>query len=183
MARMETVAYFTSQIADLARIHKWNPNRATELNAIATALSGDTTTTHDATMQTAPAALHPGLASHTKFTNDVLLVVNQGRAGNLTTTEMSNAITAGISKFLAPVNTTPPAVTGTTTLTCTMGIWTYAPTEYEYQWMRGAAPIAGATASTYTVTPTDSGTSVSCRLTAINAAGSTSILSNAIAVP
>lgn len=182
MARMESVKFFTSAIGEVAKIHKWNPNRATELNAIASALSSDPVT-HDVTMQTPVAALHAGLASHTKFTNDVLLVVNQGHAGNLTSTEMSNAITAGISMFLAPVNTTPPAVTGTTTLTCTTGIWTYAPTEYEYQWMRGATPIAGATANTYAVTPTDSGTNVSCRLTAINAAGATSISSNAIAVP
>ena len=64
-----------------------------------------------------------------------------------------------------------------------MGVWSYAPTEYLYQWMRGATPISGATANTYTVTPAESGTSVSCRVTATNAAGSTSVLSNAIAVP
>lgn len=177
-----SIANFNSQIAQTTRGHKWNPNRATELNAIAAALATDPSR-YDTTVTAAPAALRPGLATHTKFTNDILLVVNRGKSGRLTPLSMGNAITAGLSKILPPVNTSVPAVSGTTTLTCTMGNWTYAPTGYAYQWMRGATPIGGATTNTYVVTPTDSGTSVSCRVTASNAAGSTSISSNAIAVP
>ena len=177
-----TIANFSSQLARSVATHKGNPTRAAELNAVASALAGDPTR-FDTTIIAAPPNLRPGLRAHTKFTNDVLLVVNRGKSGRLTPSAMSNAITAGLSKILPPVNTSAPAVTGTTTLTCTMGVWSYAPTSYAYQWMHGATPISGATTSTYTVTPADSGTSVSCRVTATNAAGSASATSNAIAVP
>jgi hypothetical protein len=67
-----------------------------------------------------------------------------------------------------PSNTTAPHVTGTgqlgSALSVSTGTWTASPTAYEYQWVRclyisggGCAPstIAGATASTYTVTSSD----------------------------
>ena len=187
MARMASVAQFQQSIALVAMTHKWNTSRATELQAIATALSSDTTK-HDTTISKAPVqALQPGNVKNSKFTNDVLLVVNQGKAGNLTTTEMSNAITAGLSLFLPPVNTSTPAVTGATTvgstLTCTKGNWTYVPTEYAYQWLRDATPIASATAATHVIVAGDAGHSLACRVTASNAAGSTPVTSNAVAVP
>jgi len=86
----------------------------------------------------------------------------------------------------APVNTTPPAVTGSGTvgsnLTCAPGVWTNSPTSRTYAWYRGALPIAGATALVYTLVAADSGTNVSCRETAHNAGGSTTQASNAVAV-
>jgi hypothetical protein len=179
------IADFASQVALNAAIHKWYPNRAAELNAIATALNTDPTT-RDVTLQTPPAALRPGLPSHSRFTNDVLLVVNTGKAGHLTPLAMSNAITGELSKVLPPVNTTAPAVSGTatvgSTLSCTMGNWTYAPTSYAYQWRRNGTNIAGATQSTRVLSAADSGTNVSCQVTATNPAGSTSAASNAVAV-
>ena len=175
---------FVSEVAINSMIHRGNTNRLTELNTIAAALATDPTT-HDTTMEAAPAALRPGLATNTKFTNDILAVVNIGKAGNLTPVAMGNAITASLSQFLPPVNTSAPAVTGTgtvgQTLTCTNGNWTYVPTTYTYQWMRGATQITGATASTYLLVAADSGSSISCRVTAVNAAGSTTIASNAVA--
>ena len=157
---------FVSEVALNSMIHRGNTNRLTELNAIAAALATDPTT-YDTTMQSAPVALRPGLPTNTKFTNDILSVVNIGKASNLTPVAMGNAITASLSQFLPPVNTSAPAVTGTgtvgQTLTCTNGNWTYVPTTYTYQWMRGATPIAGATASTYVLVAADSGTSVSCQ--------------------
>ncbi len=182
MARMYSVDQFTSNVALTAAIHRWEPGKAAALQAIATALSSDTTQ-HDTTLATAPVGLRPGARGATPFVKDVLLVVNAGKAGNLTTTEMSDAITAGISEFFPPVNTTAPLVTGTTALSCTMGNWTNAPTSYAYQWLRGGTAIGGATANTYTVVGADSGTNVSCRVTASNAAGSTPAVSNAIAIP
>ena len=179
------VADFQSQIALNAAIHHAYSNRAAELQAIAAALNTDTVT-HDTTIKTAPTGLKPGLPSNSRFTNDILLVVNAGRAGNLSPLAMSNAITAELSKVLAPVNTTPPAVSGTgtvgQTLTCTMGNWQYAPTSYAYQWLRNGGVITGATASTRLLVAADSGNSISCRVTATNPAGSTPITSNAIAV-
>ena len=179
------IADFTSQVALVAAIHNSNPNRAAELNAIAAALASDTAA-HDTTITTAPTGLMPGNAANTHFTNDVLLVVNAGKGGNLTPLAMSNAITGELAQVIPPVNTTAPAVTGTgtvgQTLSVTNGNWTYVPTSYAYAWLRGGTPIGGATAATYLLVAADSGTSVSCRVTATNAAGSTPVLSNAIAV-
>lgn len=178
------VADFAGQVRLNAMIHYANPNRAAELNAIATALGTDPTT-HDTTLQAAPTGLQPGNAANTRFTNDVLAVVNAGKGGNLTNAQMAAAITAGLSNELPPVNTAAPVVSGTatvgSTLTCTQGTWTYGQT-YAYQWMRGGANIAGAFAATYLLAAADGGASVSCRVTATNPAGSTSATSNAIAV-
>ena len=175
---------FVGEVAICSGIHRSNPNKLAELNAIAGLLATDPST-HSAEMTTAPAGLQPGNAANTKFTNDILLLVNAGKSGNLTPLAMGNAITASLSQFLPPVNTSVPAVTGTgtvgQTLTCTNGNWTYVPTEYTYQWLRGATQITGATASTYVLVAADSGSSISCRVTATNAAGSTMIQSNAIA--
>jgi hypothetical protein len=178
------VSDFSGQVLLNTKIHHFYPNRATELNAIASALSSDATT-HDTTISTAPAGLQPGNPANSHFTNDILLVVNAGKGGNLTNTQMSNAITAGLANEIPPVNTTAPAVTGVgavgNTLSVTNGNWTYVPTSYAYQWLRNGANIAGATASTYVLQAADSGTNVSCQVTATNPAGSTVANSNAIA--
>jgi hypothetical protein len=179
------VGDFQSKIVLVAGIHPAYTSRAAELNAIATALNPDTIT-HDTTIKATPATLRPGHPANSRFTNDILHVVNRGRAGNLTPLAMSNAITAELSKVLAPVMTTAPFVTGTatvgSTLSCTQGNWTYVPTAYAYQWLRGGATIAGATAATRVLQAADSGTNISCRVTATNPAGSTPATSNAIAI-
>ena len=83
-----------------------------------------------------------------------------------------------------PVNTTAPAVTGTTTvgqtLTTTNGTWTGVPSPtFTYQWFRSpSTSISGATSSTYTLTAADAGNTIYCRVTATNAAGSASANSN-----
>jgi hypothetical protein len=180
-----TIANFSSEVALNAQIHHAYPNVAAELAAIATALSSDTAT-HDVTITTPPAALQPGAPGNSHFTNDVLLVVNAGKAGNLTPAAMSAAITAGIASDVAPVNTAAPVVTGTGTvgqnLTTTNGTWTNSPTSFVYQWLRSGAPVLGAVNAVYALVGADSGTSVSCRVTAINPAGSTQAFSNGIAV-
>lgn len=178
------IADFSSQVALNAMIHHAYANRAAELTAIATALGSDTST-RDATLTTAPAALRPGLASHSRFTNDVLLVVNAGKGGNLTNAAMAAAINAGIAEEVPPVNTAAPVVSGTGTvgqnLTTTNGAWTGADS-YTYQWLRNGATIAGATANVYALVGADSGNNVSSRVIALNAAGTTPATSNSIAV-
>jgi hypothetical protein len=170
------IADFSSQITLTARIHKWNTNRAAELNTIASALATDPTT-HDKTMQSTPPGLRPGHYLNSRFTNDILLIVNAGKAGNLTPLAMGNAITAGLANEIPPVNTTVPALSGTGTvgqvLTVTNGNWTYTPTSYTYVWRRGATTIGGAAASTYTLVAADSGTTITCVVTARNPAGAT----------
>lgn len=81
-----------------------------------------------------------------------------------------------------PPNTAPgpvsgPTVTGTPlpgdTLTCNPGTWTGTPT-FSYQWVLGTNPITGATAKTYTVTILDEGQTITCDVSASNAAGTSS---------
>jgi hypothetical protein len=178
------IADFSSQVALKAGKYRAYSNRVTELNAIAAALGSDATT-RDTTIQTAPAGLKPGNAANSPFTNAVLLVVNAGKGGNLTAAAMAAAITAGLANEIPPANTVAPVVSGTgtvgQTLSCTQGTWTYGQT-YAYQWLRGGATIAGATNPTRILIAADSGTNISCRVTATNPAGSTPATSNAIAV-
>jgi hypothetical protein len=77
-----------------------------------------------------------------------------------------------------PSNTSPPSISGTpavgNTLTCLEGSWTNSPTGFTYQWNRDGAPIAGATGQTYVVQAADQGHTLTCTVTASNAAGSSS---------
>ena len=99
-------------------------------------------------------------------------VVNQAGAGG------------SVSGSSAPANTSPPAVTGTAsvgqTLSCYQGTWTGSPTSYVFQWERNLAPTIGATASTYLLVSGDGLQSVSCAVTATNASGSATAMSNAV---
>ena len=118
---MYAVTDFTSELNILASqyIATHYPNIVSELTAIATSLSSDPTH-HDQTIQDPGAPLRPSHLAHTRFTNDVLLLVNMAKGGNVTPTAISNAITAEISKVVPPSNTTAPAVTGTATVGSTL---------------------------------------------------------------
>lgn len=70
-----------------------------------------------------------------------------------------------------------PAITGTAevgeTLTVDNGTFTgTAPISYLYQWFAAGQSIAGATANTYVLTAAEVGKVMTCRVTAINNAGS-----------
>ena len=86
----------------------------------------------------------------------------------------------------APSNTVAPVVSGTatvgSTLSCSQGTWTNSPTGYTYQWQRNGVDTSGATSASYVTVTADGGTSVSCRVTASNAAGGTSQVSNSLAI-
>lgn len=81
-----------------------------------------------------------------------------------------------------PVATAPPSIAGEDVagqqLSSSVGTWTGSPTSFAYQWRRcdpsGAtcSAIAGATQSTYTLTPGDIGTTLSLVVTATSAGGS-----------
>ena len=83
-----------------------------------------------------------------------------------------------------PVNTSPPAVSGTAQegqqLSASTGTWSGSPTGFAYQWRRcdtgggACANVAGATVSTYTPVSADVGSTLRVRVTASNAAGSSS---------
>jgi hypothetical protein len=83
---------------------------------------------------------------------------------------------AGFPTIPPPVNVDVPYVEGVgtvgETLSCTMGNWEGEPTSYAYQWMSDGMIELGA-GDSYVVMSTDSGTIITCIVTATNAHGST----------
>ena len=85
-----------------------------------------------------------------------------------------------------PVNTTPPAISGTPALgqvlTVSNGVWSGDVDSYSYQWIRGAATnIPGATNRTYTVVAADQTNTLKCRVSATNSKGAANATSAATA--
>ena len=83
----------------------------------------------------------------------------------------------------APVNTVPPAISGTPTvaqtLTASDGTWSNTPTSFAYQWLRcnsggnSCVSVANGTLKTYTLVDVEAGHTMRVRVTATNADGST----------
>jgi len=73
----------------------------------------------------------------------------------------------------APVCTSAPTISGVaqdgSTLTGSDGTWTGTVDSFSYQWLRGAAPISGATSSTYVQTGADVGSTILFEVIANNA--------------
>jgi hypothetical protein len=182
---MMTISDFTQFVALEGAIHAAYPNKLAEANAVVSALNADATT-HDTTIETAPAGLQPGNVANSPFLNDILLHVNSGKASNLTNAQMATAINGIIGMFAPPANTTAPVASGSGTVgqlvSCTSGVWTNAPASYRYQWRRGGLDIPGATSNIYMVAAADSGSSLTCAVTAANASGEAVAVSNPIAV-
>jgi len=74
-----------------------------------------------------------------------------------------------------PVNTGPPAITGSAevgqTLTAGNGTWTNAPTGFTRQWRRNGKAIDGATGTTYVLVGADVAQRITVSVTASNARG------------
>src|SRR2546428_303002 len=91
-------------------------------------------------------------------------------------------VIASSASAAAPVNTSPPTITGTLqqgkTLTAGNGIWTNSPTSFTYQWQRCTAAglncvdIDGADGKTYGVRTVDVGSTLRAKVKATNLAGS-----------
>ena len=85
-----------------------------------------------------------------------------------------------------PAASDPPRITGTAayeqTVTCDPGTWSGSPA-LAYLWRRDGEPIAGAQASTYTLTDDDAGGELSCRIRAENAGGIATADAAAVDVP
>jgi hypothetical protein len=96
-----------------------------------------------------------------------------------------------------PRNTAEPTIAGAVrvggTLTGSQGAWRNSPTSFAYQWVRcpsnggrsdgsNCAAVAGATTQSYVVSTNDVGARLRIRVTAANAAGSTTVASNATGV-
>jgi uncharacterized protein YdaL len=108
-------------------------------------------------------------------------------------TFVSPAEVAGISQGHAPVNTSPPAISGQAvvreTLTASTGTWDADPAAtYAFQWLRcnasgaACASIRRATSPTYVVVKADTGRTLRVTVTAKNTFGSASATSAQTAV-
>lgn len=96
-----------------------------------------------------------------------------------------------------PINEEPPVLSGTPevgqTLTCSSGRWLGlssgggvppgTPTALSFAFFRDGLPLSGHSLGTYVVQSADEGHSITCAVTVVNAAGSTTALSNAVAIP
>jgi hypothetical protein len=108
----------------------------------------------------------------------VVTATNAG--GSTSATSAATTVT-----LAAPSNTALPNISGATTagstLTCSTGTWSPAPTSYGYAWTANGSPISGATSATYVITEAI-GTLLRCTVTGTNATGSSSATSAAVTV-
>jgi hypothetical protein len=122
----------------------------------------------------------------------VLMVEIGLRPIGSTTSKYAGAVASHIGTALAPAAVSPPTIAGTAqqgqTLTASPGTWTADDAQFAYQWQHcdaagaNCADIAGATAQTYGVTPTDVGTTLHVVVTASNRFGAPSAASAQTAV-
>lgn len=118
-----------------------------------------------------------GLATYNNSNKDLSLV-------GISLDGSTAAITA--PSAAAPVNTSPPTISGTLTqnqtLTASNGLWSNGPTSYTYQWYRVvngvSTAISNATSGTYVLSSSDVGTTVRVGVTASNATGSATAYSS-----
>ena len=166
-----------------------------EVTDLVAALGADTAT-HDRTIDAptdarlalgAPNSIAaPTAGWKTRFGNDMILLINAGRAGGLSKSQIIAAIddTFAIPHAPAVVNTPYVSSNGVvvgSVCNCTQGQWTGAPT-YTYQWKRDGTINLG-TAASYTLIAADvGGHAITCIVTATNGTGSQAAPpSNAIA--
>ena len=118
----------------------------------------------------------------------VQVTASNSAGGNSAQSAASAVVSAAAS---APVNTAPPAITGTPqqgqTLSASTGTWTNSPTNFAYQWRRcdtagkNCSNISGATGSSYLLVAGDVGSTIRVQVTASNGAGGNSAQSAATA--
>ena len=97
---------------------------------------------------------------------------------------------ADAMSLTSPSNTLVPLINGVSssskpgaTASCYPGTWSNASGPYTYSWYRDGALISGATSTSYTLQAADTGLGLVCKVTASNAAGSTTAASASVAVP
>ncbi|MGH2876107.1 MAG: hypothetical protein ACRDLV_07650, partial [Solirubrobacteraceae bacterium] len=148
--------------------------------ALADAATGDVhETAASPTVDAGSNALVPGSLSTDAYGGSRIVAVNSPTA----TVDIGAAELAPV-----PVSETPPTITGAAlidqTLQASTGVWSYQPTSYAYQWERcdgsgaNCAPIASATAGTYSVATADLEHALRVVVTATNPAGSASAVSS-----
>ncbi len=122
-----------------------------------------------------------GLAANTTYHYRVLAASPSG-----TTAGSDEAFTTAVNSQVAIVRPNP-SITGTPAngqkLTCHPGTPAETTAQLSYAWLRDLIPIAGATASTYTVKGQDTGHHLQCQVTATDAGGSATANSAFVTIP
>ena len=155
-------------------------------SGLAVALSVDASTTNDACTLDGDTVIYQHAGS---------CVLDANQAGNATfaaAPQVQRTINVGnaaqtLPVQALPVDVTPPVISGTLKagrqLTCSTGSWANDPTGFAFQWIRNGTPLDGATGDTYALGTLDEGTTLTCVVTASNAAGRASATSNTVKVP
>jgi hypothetical protein len=94
----------------------------------------------------------------------------------------SNGNWSSLTQTFLPINSVAPVISGTVTvgqtLTSTTGTWSNTPTSYGYQWRANSVNITSATSNTFVLTSTQSGSNMTCNVTATNAAGTANAITS-----
>jgi hypothetical protein len=106
------------------------------------------------------------------------------RLAALALSAVACGVVAATAAAAPPVNTAPPAISGTPTvgqtLTASDGTWTNNPTSFAYQWLRcngggnNCSNVANGTQKTYTLVGADAANTMRVRVTATNVDGANS---------
>lgn len=88
-----TPAQFAAEIAINGKIHRWYPNVKAELTLLSTAVKADLTK-HDRTIET-PLGILQNANSY--YQREINLIINKGKAGNLTAAQMGAAMDAVVA--------------------------------------------------------------------------------------
>jgi hypothetical protein len=106
-----------------------------------------------------------------------------GQVSNATAFEVQGG---GAPGGALPVSITPPTISGTARvgeiLACAVGGWVNAPSAFGVTWLRDGQAIPGAAVGTYLAGPADAGRLLSCRVTAANAWGQGTAVSDVVLV-
>ena len=174
------------QVALRVLQYKWYSNVSAEIATITAALATDTTT-HSKVIEEPPTAMKIHHEVQTPFTNDINLLVNKAKGGNLNVNQITSALNDAVGVAHKPAIIDIPAAYSNGVIVgsicnVTNGNWTGMPTSYTYQWKRDGSTNLG-TAASYTLVAGDiPGHLITCVVTATNAQGSTAAPpSNAIA--
>jgi hypothetical protein len=176
---------FAAEVAAVIKKYPFKGSTAinNELALITAALATDVTT-HSKVIEAPPTALNVHYEANTPFSDAINLIVNKGKAGNLTVVQMLAGIDDGIGLAHKPAHvdipyasaTATPPIVGTV-CNVTTGNWVGIPTSYTYQWKRDGVTNIGTTNSAtapYTLIAADiGGHLITCVVTATNASGST----------
>ncbi|GAA1956704.1 carboxypeptidase-like regulatory domain-containing protein [Agromyces allii] len=104
-------------------------------------------------------------------------------SGRLTSYTTANRTSLPITVVRGTLTAPAPKIWGTRavggTLGFTAGTWGPAPVKLAFQWLRDGAPIAGATGTTYVLTPSDRDTSIAIRVTGTKTAYNQLVLTSA----